>query len=601
MALAYIDDTGIHLPDYPTVLDHVKGIMHDIYGDDLYIEADSQDGQLCAAFASMMHDTYALCGDVYNAFSPSTAQGVGLSSVVKINGIRRKTASYSTVDLRIVGQVGTIVTSGKAEDVAGQKWLLPARVVIPAEGEITVTATAEVMGDIRAAAGEITKIATPTRGWQTVNNPAAATAGAPVEKDSELRGRQAISTAIPSQTPLEATKGAVARLSGVTRSAGYENDTNETDERGIPAHSIAVVAEGGDTAQIAEAIFAKKTPGCLRARRIRRTFANPVFPCDGHARLCAGHAQGAFRLSFIHRRYHPQEPRRVHQYARHRRKAVREPPVYPYKRSRRRNLLRRIHRDRYEPGSARRRKYRRGVQRRSLLHGGRHRGDCYMSADDYLALITSEHRHRPKFEAVVAGLAGPFVEMQAMLERMRTLHDIDTATGVHLDRAGEWIGRSRYVAIPLENVYFSWGVEGLGWNEGYWKGKYDPDRSMVRLSDDAYRTVLKAKIGANRWDGTIPGAYEVWRTAFADIGSVVVIQDNQDMSMLLGITGVRLDNVMRQLILQRYIDLKPEGVRISYYAVSNSGAPLFAWNCDSEGLAGWAKGAWPEKILPFSP
>ena len=259
MALAYIDDTGIHLPDYPTVLDHVKGIMHDIYGDDLYIEADSQDGQLCAAFASMMHDTYALCGDVYNAFSPSTAQGVGLSSVVKINGIRRKTASYSTVDLRIVGQVGTIVTSGKAEDVAGQKWLLPARVVIPAEGEITVTATAEVMGDIRAAAGEITKIATPTRGWQTVNNPAAATAGAPVEKDSELRGRQAISTAIPSQTPLEATKGAVARLSGVTRSAGYENDTNETDERGIPAHSIAVVAEGGDTAQIAEAIFAAPT------------------------------------------------------------------------------------------------------------------------------------------------------------------------------------------------------------------------------------------------------------------------------------------------------------------------------------------------------
>ncbi|WP_279074957.1 baseplate J/gp47 family protein [Bilophila wadsworthia] len=262
MALAYIDDTGIHLPDYPAVLDHVQGIMRGIYGDDLYLEADSQDGQLCAAFASMMHDTYALCGDVYNAFSPSTAQGVGLSSVVKINGIRRKAASYSTVDLRVVGQVGTIVTGGKAEDVAGQKWLLPAQVVIPAEGEITVTATAEVMGDIRAAAGEITKIATPTRGWQTVNNPAAATVGAPVEKDSELRGRQAISTAIPSQTPLEATKGAVARLSGVTRSAGYENDTNETDERGIPAHSIAVVAEGGDTTQIAEAIFAKKTPGC---------------------------------------------------------------------------------------------------------------------------------------------------------------------------------------------------------------------------------------------------------------------------------------------------------------------------------------------------
>ena len=261
MALAYIDDTGIHLPDYPTVLDHVKGIMHDIYGDDLYIEADSQDGQLCAAFASMMHDTYALCGDVYNAFSPSTAQGVGLSSVVKINGIRRKTASYSTVDLRIVGQVGTIVTSGKAEDVAGQKWLLPARVVIPAEGEITVTATAEVMGDIRAAAGDIVKILTPARGWQSVGNPAAALPGAAVETDAELRRRQAISTALPSLTVFEGTLGAVASIPGVTRSRGYENDGGVPDADGIPGHRICMVVEGGDTAAIAAAIAAKKGPG----------------------------------------------------------------------------------------------------------------------------------------------------------------------------------------------------------------------------------------------------------------------------------------------------------------------------------------------------
>ena len=261
MALAYIDDTGIHLPDYPAVLDHVQGIMRGIYGDDLYLEADSQDGQLCAAFASMMHDTYALCGDVYNAFSPSTAQGVGLSSVVKINGIRRKAASYSTVDLRVVGQVGTIVTGGKAEDVAGQKWLLPAQVVIPAEGEITVTATAEVMGDIRAAAGDIVKILTPARGWQSVGNPAAALPGAAVETDAELRRRQAISTALPSLTVFEGTLGAVASIPGVTRSRGYENDGGVPDADGIPGHSICMVVEGGDTAAIAEAIAAKKGPG----------------------------------------------------------------------------------------------------------------------------------------------------------------------------------------------------------------------------------------------------------------------------------------------------------------------------------------------------
>lgn len=262
MALAYIDDTGIHLPDYPTVLEYVRNVMRNIYGEDLYLEADSQDGQLCATFAAMMHDTYALCGDVYNCFAPSTAQGAALSSIVKVNGIRRKSASRSTVDLRLVGQVGTIITDGKAEDAAGQKWLLPARTIIPTGGEITVTATAEELGDIRAAAGEITKIATPTLGWQTVENPEAATPGDAVETDAELRQRQSISTSIPSQTPLEATRGAVARIAGVTRSTGYENDTSETDDNGIPAHSIAFVVEGGDATEIAEAIFGKKTPGC---------------------------------------------------------------------------------------------------------------------------------------------------------------------------------------------------------------------------------------------------------------------------------------------------------------------------------------------------
>lgn len=262
MPLAYIDDTGIHLPDYPAVLDYVRGVMRSVYGEDLYLEADSQDGQLCAILASAMHDTFALCGDVYNSFSPSTAQGAALSSLVKLNGIRRKTSSHSTADIRIVGQVGTTIQNGSVKDLSGKVWLLPEQVIIPVSGEIIVTATAEESGDIRAAAGEINIINTPTRGWQSAVNQEAATPGATVETDAELRQRQTISTSIPSQTPLEATKGAVARLDGVTRSAGYENDTNETDDNGIPPHSIAMVVEGGDSEEIAQAVFAKKTPGC---------------------------------------------------------------------------------------------------------------------------------------------------------------------------------------------------------------------------------------------------------------------------------------------------------------------------------------------------
>ena len=261
MALATIDETGLHLPDYPTVLEDVKARFRGIYGDDLYLGPDSQDGQLCAVFALALHDAYTLAGSVYNAYSPATAQGTGLSRMVKINGLRRKPSGRSTVDLRLVGQAGTVIRGGMAGDAAGKRWLLPDEVAIPQSGEITVTATAEESGDIRAAAGDIVKILTPARGWQSVGNPAAALPGAAVETDAELRRRQAISTALPSLTVFEGTLGAVASIPGVTRSRGYENDGGVPDADGIPGHSICMVVEGGDTAAIAEAIAAKKGPG----------------------------------------------------------------------------------------------------------------------------------------------------------------------------------------------------------------------------------------------------------------------------------------------------------------------------------------------------
>lgn len=259
--LVFIDNTGYHFADYPTFLDFLKQKYREIYGADVYLEADSQDGQFLAIQARAMFDAAALGAAVYNSFSPATAKGVGLSNVVKINGIKRQSATNSTVDLTIGGSVGTTILNGIAEDTNGNKWLLPASVVIPGSGTIDVTATAENAGDINTQAGTITKIFTPTLGWQTVTNALAATPGAPVEEDAELRVRQTTSVALPSLSVFEGTLGAVANVEGVTRSTGYENDSNVTDSDGIPAHSIAIVVEGGDNAEIAEAIATKKTPG----------------------------------------------------------------------------------------------------------------------------------------------------------------------------------------------------------------------------------------------------------------------------------------------------------------------------------------------------
>lgn len=259
---AYIDRDGFHLPEYPETLEKLKQALRDIFGQDLYLEPDSQEGQLCSIVALAQQDTYALAAAVYNAFSPQTAQGAGLSRMVAINGLRRHEAGVSLCPVRLTGTAGTTIRNGQLEDDAGNKWNLPAQVIIPSSGEITVTASAEEEGDIRAAAFEIKTIATPCRGWQSAVNIEAATPGRAIETDAALRQRQSVSTALPSRTVFEGTLGAVGAVEGVTLWRGYENDSAETDANGLPPHSIALVAEGGDATAIAYAIALKKTPGC---------------------------------------------------------------------------------------------------------------------------------------------------------------------------------------------------------------------------------------------------------------------------------------------------------------------------------------------------
>lgn len=256
-----ITTTGIVAPSFAEVLEYLQFKYQEIFGADVYLGNDSQDGQLLAVFALAISDANAAAVAVYNAFSPATAQGAGLSSVVKINGLARKTPAASQALVRIVGVTGTTVSSGIVQDIAGVKWDLPASVVIPTAGEVTVTATCRKLGDVSAPIGTITTILTPTLGWQSVSNTAAATPGAAVETDAALRRRQALSTAIPSTTLLSGLRGALSALPGVTATEVLENDTGTADANGLPAHSIACIVKGGDTTQIAQTIMLRKTPG----------------------------------------------------------------------------------------------------------------------------------------------------------------------------------------------------------------------------------------------------------------------------------------------------------------------------------------------------
>ena len=263
----YIDASGLHIPGYTDIVDDLVSEAKRIFGDDIYLENDSMDYEYISVIALKMYDTLLSVMYAYNSRSPATAVGSGLDTVVKINGLKRKSASYSTCVVTITGTPQTVIKAGEVQDIAGNNWKLPENITIPASGELDTIAVCTTIGAITALIGDINKIATPQLGWMSVTNKVKAVEGQPVETDAELRERQAVSTALPSQTLLEGTIAGIIAVKGVTRQRIYENDTNDnsiTDNNpyGLPAHSITAVVEGGTDENVAEQIYLRKGIGC---------------------------------------------------------------------------------------------------------------------------------------------------------------------------------------------------------------------------------------------------------------------------------------------------------------------------------------------------
>lgn len=307
---ATVTAQGISAPDYQTILDTLTSYFRQIYGSDAYLEPDSKDGQMVALVALAVHDANNTAIGIYNSFSPTTAQAAALSSNVKINGITRKVATNSTADLLLTGTAGTTISNGSARDKNGIIWNFPASVAIGVDGTVLVTATCANSGSVAAMAGTITTINTPTRGWVSVTNPAAATVGSPAETDAELRIRQGQSVALSSITPFEGVDGAIANVAGVTRHKLYENDTGATDSNGLPPHSISAIVEGGDVTEIAQTIRGNKGQGTATygttSVTVPDTYGNPhvisFFAFYRCANFCSHYPESFYRVYISNRR-----------------------------------------------------------------------------------------------------------------------------------------------------------------------------------------------------------------------------------------------------------------------------------------------------------
>lgn len=220
-----------------------------------------------------------------------------------------------------------------------------------------------------------------------------------------------------------------------------------------------------------------------------------------------------------------------------------------------------------------------------------------VDVSQYQTLITSEHSARPKFMALVTGVAQCFVDLQNLMASMPGLFDLDTAVGQQLDVVGEWVGIGRQLSVPLTGIYFSLDTAGLGFDQGTWLGPFDPTTGLVNLPDDAYRTLIRAKIAANTWDGTTEGAAAAYQKLFPGGSPEIVIFDHVDMSMSLAIIGPLPDAVTLALFTNGLLNLRPAGVEINgYFVPSVTSTPFFGFDCENTVISGFDVGCWPTDI-----
>src|SRR5215831_17737875 len=146
----------------------------------------------------------------------------------------------------------------------------------------------------------------------------------------------------------------------------------------------------------------------------------------------------------------------------------------------------------------------------------------------FLNLVPSENKNNPKFMAWLEVFISALVDAGNVASQLQTCFDLDNAVGDQLDKTGEWIGLTRYIAEPLSVISFSFDTPGAGWDQADWfvSSPYDPaPNQVVTLDDTHYRTLLKARIASNNWDGTVEGAYAAWQTLFAAEGYQILIQN----------------------------------------------------------------------------
>jgi len=274
MANNYIfsSTTGVIIPDTSDIKQTVQAEYVNAftpYGE-LNIEDSTPQGRLIDVETEARSSVITFNAEIANTLiNIYLASGDALDAHGANYGIYRNEAIPTTVAVTVTGVANTVIpANSQAIDVNGIIWVSESEIIIGSSGSASGTFKCSKTGAIALATGELNKIVASgtlgVDGWETVINTANATPGRDIEPDSEykLRILQGIFTgsAVFGNYASNALK-----VDGVRDVFTYDNPEGSgkvLDNITIPAHSVYACVAGGNSADVAYALYEVKSGGC---------------------------------------------------------------------------------------------------------------------------------------------------------------------------------------------------------------------------------------------------------------------------------------------------------------------------------------------------
>lgn len=266
------NDNGLQVATSTEIQTELENGYKNIYGNDIAIGSNTQDGQLIAIYTQMATDLRELLMEVYNSFNPTLCRGRIQDVRYALNDITRKGGTYTIVPITIeVNKTVTLqgldanfydvnATSYAIADDSGNQYFLIDTTTLTS-GTYTLPFRAQNIGLVQPVLNTITNQVTIVNGVLSVNNASAPTTyGENQETDDEFAIRRERSPENKSQNSIDSILGQLLELDGLTQAAVYNHDyanyPSTTDADGILLGYIWVIAEGGSNAEIATVIYA---------------------------------------------------------------------------------------------------------------------------------------------------------------------------------------------------------------------------------------------------------------------------------------------------------------------------------------------------------